>query len=332
MRPNAVLILVPLLFVLAGCSAAENRGAMANTSAASAPPSTTERAATAPQGGGASGQAAVQNVSLQQADASQGAPAAVERKIIRNADLSVETDNPPAAMRRVASIAEARGGFVVTSESRQQAGTDGGKAYEVITMEARVPAAQFDAALNDIRAVGSRVTAEKITGQDVTEEYIDLEARLRTQRALEAQLLDIMKQAHQVSDAITVQRELTNVRTEIEKIEGRRRFLENQSSLSTIKVTLTPPSPLVSTTGFFRSLRSAFGDGVDIAAAIVLVLIRVLLAMLPLAVFIGLPLFFLWRYLARRARRRAAYLREFQSQGPAVHPAQGHEPPPAAAP
>ena len=328
MRLTAILILVLTLFALSGCSAAENsaNSSSAPTSAAGG------RAATAPQGGAAADQAVMQNVSLQQADASQNAPVAVERKIIRNAELSLETDEPPKAMQRVASIAESHGGFVVTSESRQQAGTDGGKAYEIITMEARVPAAQFDAAMRDIRAVGSRVTAEKITGQDVTEEYIDLEARLRTQRALEAQLLDIMKQARQVSEAITVQRELANVRTEIERVEGRRRFLENQSSLSTIKVTLQPPSPLVSTTGFFRSARSAFGEGIDIAAAITLVLIRVVLAMLPLAVFFGLPLYFLWRYVARRARRRAAYLRELQSQAPEVRPAPAPGQPPVAAP
>lgn len=344
MRASANFILVLMLFALAGCSAAERGGSMGNANVASAPTSaagdraasapqayTMKQDATAPQGG--AGQAAVQNVSLQQADTSQNAPATVERKIIRNAEISLETDDPKKAMQRVASVAEARGGFVVTSESRQQAGADGGKAYEIITVEARVPATQFDAALNDIRAVGSRVTAEKITGQDVTEEFIDLEARLRTQRALESQLLDIMKQAHQVSDAITVERELTNVRTEIERIEGRRRFLENQSSLSTVKVTLQPPSPLVSTTGFFRSVRSAFGEGIDIAAAIVLVLIRVLLAMIPLAIFFGVPIYFLWRHLARRARRRAAYLREFQAQAPpGPPPAAPPAPPPPAPP
>src|SRR5207237_9369933 len=150
-----------------------------------------------------------------------------------------------------------------------------------------------------------RDDAEKNTGQQVTEEYIDLDARLGTQKALEDQLLDMMKSARGVPDAITVERELANVRTEIEKIEGRRRFLENQTSLSTISVTLQPPSPLVSTTGFFRSVGAAFGEGVDIAAAITLFLIRLLLAMLPLAVFFGVPFYFLWRYVARRARRRA---------------------------
>jgi hypothetical protein len=334
MKPNAIFILALMLLALAGCSAGSDNASMSNTSAASAPTSAakSERAAAAPQGGGAAGQAQMQNVSLQQADASQNAPVTVERKIIRNAELSLETDEPQKAMQRVASVAEARGGFVVASESRQEAGSEGGRAYEVITVEARVPAAQFDAALNDIRAAGSRVTAQKITGQDVTEEYIDLEARLRTQRALEAQLLDIMKQAHQVSDAITVERELTSVRTEIERIEGRRRFLENQASLSTIKVTLAPPSPLVSTTGFFRSLRSAVGDGIDVAAVITLFLIRAGLALLPVAVFVAL-FFLLVRYLLRRSRRRAAYMRELQTQGPAASPPPpGHEPPPAPAP
>jgi len=109
---------------------------------------------------------------------------------------------------------------------------------------------------------------------------------------------------------------LANVRTEIEKIEGRKRFLENQSSLSTINVTLQPPSPLVSTTGFFHCVASAFGDGIDIAATITLFLIRFVLALLPFAVIIGLPIFLLIRWLTRRARRRAAFLREVQMQQP----------------
>jgi hypothetical protein len=65
----------------------------------------------------------------------------------------------------------------------------------------------------------------KTTGQDVTEEYIDLEARLRSKKALEAQFLEIMKQAHKISDALEVQSQIADVRADIERIEGRRRFL-----------------------------------------------------------------------------------------------------------
>ena len=104
----------------------------------------------------------------------------------------------------------------------------------------------------------------------MTEEYIDLEARIRSKQALEAQFLEIMKQARSVSDALEVQRQLSEVRSEIERIEGRRRFLENQSSLSTITVTLQPSQPLVSTSGFFYKVKRAFGGGLDIAASITL--------------------------------------------------------------
>src|SRR6185295_6582072 len=102
---------------------------------------------------------------------------------------------------------------------------------------------------------------EKVSGQDVSEEYLDLEARIRSKKALETQFLEIMKQARKVSDALEVQGELADVRTEIERFEGRRRFLENQSTLSTITATLQMPAPLVvaTTTGFSHSIKEAFG-------------------------------------------------------------------------
>ncbi|MGI8566503.1 MAG: DUF4349 domain-containing protein [Pyrinomonadaceae bacterium] len=251
-------------------------------------------------------EAPVQNISLDQADASQNVAAVTQRKIIRNAALSIEIDAPTDGQRRIASIAEARGGFVVTSESRQQGGASSeSKPYEVVTIEVRVPAAEFDAVVSEIRAVGGRVKEEKITGQDVTEEYIDLEARLRTKKALEAQFIEIMKSARKVSDALEVQSEMAEVRTEIERLEGRRRFLENQSSLSTIKITLQPPAPLISanTSGFFHSLRQAFGEGLDVAAAITLGLIRVAIALIPVLLLILLPIALAVRLLRRRSRR-----------------------------
>jgi Tfp pilus assembly protein PilW len=311
MRTLKTFLLTLTLAAAAGCAGASRPSApLADTS-----PGTSTAAQSAPaQGGGEAsrGQLDMKTVSLERtedpaAPQQQGPNAApVERKIIRNATLTLEVEQPGKALQRIASLAESRGGFVVTSDSRQQTGDNGERAYEVITVELRVPAAQFDAALADIRAAGGSVTAQKITGKDVTEEYIDLEARLRTQRALESQLLEIMKRAQAVADAVSVQRELTNVRTEIERVEGRRRFLENQSSLSTISVTLQPPAPLIGTTGFFRSVGSAFGEGVDIAAAITLFFIRLLLALIPVIIFIGLPAYFLLRYLVRRVRSRPA--------------------------
>jgi hypothetical protein len=232
----------------------------------------------------------------------------VERKIIRDAEINIEVDSPTEGQRKLAAIAEAHGGFVVTSESRLQGGgASSAHPSEIVSVQMRVPATRFDAAIAEMRAIGKRVTAEKITGKDVTEEFIDLDARLRAQRALEAQFLEIMKRAGKVSDALEVHSQLAGVRTEIEQIEGRRRFLENQAALSTIKATLQPPAPLVSanTSGFLHGIREAFGDGVDIAAEIILGIIRFGIALLPVLLLIILPLALIWHFLLRpRFRRR----------------------------
>ena len=241
-------------------------------------------------------------VSLDEASAAQAATLAVDRKIIRNADLTIESDSPTEGLRKITSIAEGRGGFVVTSEFKQNDSSGQSKATQTVTVVARVPSSQFNGALEQIRAAGNRVIQEKVSGQDVSEEYLDLEARIRTKKALEAQFLEIMKQARKVSDALEVQSQLADVRTEIERFEGRRRFLENQSALSTITATLQMPMPLVAatTTGFGHSVKQSFGDAVDTAASIILFVIQAVIVLVPIGLLVGLPVWLVWRVLRRR--------------------------------
>jgi hypothetical protein len=243
-----------------------------------------------------------EDVSLNQADAANTASQAIERKIIRNANLTVEVTSPADNQRKITSIAELHQGFVVTSEATQRITEDKGKPEVTINLVVRVPAAQFNQVMEEIRAAAIRVIQEKITGQDVTEEFIDLEARIKNQKALEGQFLEIMKRAGKVEDALEVQRQLADVRTEIEKLEGRRRFLENQASLSTINITLQSPTQIVNAAGFWYSIRSAFSDGVDVAAAIVLFLIRFVIVLVPLLIFIVLPIGLVTRFVIKRVR------------------------------
>src|SRR5438067_674217 len=247
-----------------------------------------------------------QPVSLKDADAANTASQAFDRKIIRNAALTVEVTSPSDSQRKIVSIAESHQGFVVTSEATQRASEDRTKPEVTVNLVVRVSAAQFNQVMEEIRAVGARVIQEKVTGQDVTEEFMDLDARIKNQKALELQFLEIMKRAGKVDDALSVQRELAEVRTEIEKLEGRRRFLENQSSLSTINVTLQPPTQIVNATGCWYSVRSAFSDGVDVAANIVLFLIRAIIGLLPIMVLIVLPSALLLKLGLRVVRRRRA--------------------------
>lgn len=245
-----------------------------------------------------------ENVSLNQADAANTVSQAIERKIIRNATLTVEVTSPADNLRKITSIAESHQGFVVTSEATQSTADDKAKPEVKINLVVRVPAAQFNQVMEEIRASVTRVLQEKITGQDVTEEFIDLEARIKNQKALEAQFIEIMKRAGKVEDALEVQRQLADVRTEIEKLEGRKRFLENQASLSTITLTMQSPTQIVNAVGFWYSIRSAFADGVEVATAIIFFLIRAVIAVVPLLILIVLPLALIVRFVSRRVRRQ----------------------------
>jgi len=253
-------------------------------------------------GGGGAAAGPVTQVSLAQASAVQASTQAADRKIIRNADLTIETEAPSEGLRQITSIAEMNGGFVVTSDFKHNDGGPQTRPTQTVTVVARVPASQFARALDQIRSVGARVISEKISGQDVSEEYLDLEAHIRTKKALEAQFLEIMKQARKVSDALEVQSQLADVRTEIERLEGRRRFLENQSAMSTITISLQMPTPVVAVTtgGFSHSIKQAFGDAVDIAVSIVLTVIQAVIVLFPVVILIGLPGWLVFRVIRRR--------------------------------
>jgi len=248
------------------------------------------------------GRAKSEDTTLSQSAIVQASTMAADRKIIRNGDLTLETGSPTDGLRRITAVAESHGGFVVNSEFTQNPVAAGTKPSQTVTVIARVPATQFATALEEIRGAGERVISEKISGQDVSEEYLDLEARLRTKKALEAQFLEIMKQARKVQDALDVQSQLADVRTEIERLEGRRRFLENQAALSTITTTLQMPQPLVAaTTGSFgSSVKRTVGDAVDLAASIILFIIQTVIIIIPIGLFAGLPAWLIWRVLRRK--------------------------------
>ncbi|HEX8368977.1 MAG TPA: DUF4349 domain-containing protein [Pyrinomonadaceae bacterium] len=254
-------------------------------------------------GGGREESPLAQQVSLNQAENSQNQPVQIERKIIRHADLNLEANAPEESMAKITAIAESKGGFVV--ESQQSSSDVKATTRDVVTMTARVPAAKFNETLDEIRKTASRVIVENVKGEDVSEEFIDIEARLKTEKALEQQFLEIMKQAKSVEDALEVQRQLAEVRGEIEKVEGRKRFLENQSSLSTIKIRLqTPTAFSANSTGFSSQLGEAFGKGFDAALGFILGLVTFMTAILPFLLLVVLPLALVIRYFLKKQRKQ----------------------------
>lgn len=294
------LLVLPLALSLAGCGGGD-RAASSNTVSQL----NTAKYSNTGGGGGGGGREeepsapAETTTTLAQAEQTQTQNS---RRIIRNAELGLEAESPEDTQRRIAGIAESKNGFVV--ESNQSSSDARQATRDVVAMTIRVPADQFQSTLDEIRQAAGRVVTETVKGQDVTEEFIDIEAQMKAKKALEAQFMEIMKRASTVEDALDVQRQLADVRGEIERIEGRLRFLENQSALSTIKVRIQTPTAISSnTSGFSYRLTESFGDGLDIALNFVLGLVTLIIGLAPFALFIGLPGFLIGRRLWRRQRQ-----------------------------
>jgi hypothetical protein len=156
----------------------------------------------------------------------------MDRMIIANINLGLSVEDVLAASRSVESIAERYGGFVSNANVRNS-----DKAREG-TITVRVPHQRLTEALADLRGVGQKVIDESRGTEDVTEEYTDVESNLRNLRATETQLIGIMEKSTRIEDVLRVQREVTSIRGQIERLEGRRRALENRSDLATITMRL----------------------------------------------------------------------------------------------
>lgn len=155
-----------------------------------------------------------------------------QRMIIRNASIDVVVDNVLAAVDRIGTLAAQSGGYVVSSK------TFGQDKKLMGSISIRVPSETFDSAMKEIRGMAVKVNTESVSTQDVSQEYVDLQSRLRNLEATEQQLLKLMQQATTVADTLTVQQELSRVRGDIEQTKGRMQYLERSSSTSLISVSL----------------------------------------------------------------------------------------------
>jgi Domain of unknown function (DUF4349) len=296
---SPVIPLITLLVFSVSCSMADRSAA----TSAPAPQVQAEQvsASTAPA---TNYDSQSQKVSLTEIDKAEVTNEAADRRIIRNADITMEVDSTTDAQHRVTSIAESHGGFVVTSEAKQRENIDPSKRTLDIKLVVRIPADKFGPTLAQIKQLAGNLPESNVTGQDVTEDFIDLEARIKTQKALELQFLQIMKQADTVEDALQVQRQIAEVRTEIEKLEGRKRFLENRSSLSTITVNIRAPKMIaVNPSGVGHSLRDAVSDSLELASGMFVFFVSTVIVMMPVLIFVVLPSGLVLRYFVRRAKR-----------------------------
>jgi hypothetical protein len=155
-----------------------------------------------------------------------------DRHLIKNAVVTIETDDPEAAAATITNAATNAGGY--TGDLNESTDTLGRR---TITMNIRVPANRFDEVIVDLNAQG-KILHKQITTQDVTEEFVDTEARSRNLKASEERIIEHLGRAGTLDDILSVERELTRVRQQIESLDGRLRFLSDRVAFSTLNITL----------------------------------------------------------------------------------------------
>lgn len=224
------------------------------------------------------------------------APATItERKVVKTGNLSVQVGNVDETVARMRSVAGELGGMMSDSHLDQVIG--GSKSG---TVTVKVATDKFDEALTRLKALANVTLSEDVSGTDVTAQVIDLEARIHNQKAAEATLQTLFDRAVKISDVMEITDRLAAVRSEIESLEGQKRYLDSQTSLATITVFMTEDVQVKADQGFrpmqtlkasLLSLLQFFGDIVEGS-------IRFLIVGLPALVIDGLLLWAI--YLAVR--------------------------------
>lgn len=232
-----------------------------------------------------------------------------ERIVIKNASLSIIVEEPADSIENISNLAESMGGFVVNSYLYKTT-TSAGIEVPTGNITIRVPADALDEAIIQIKTevVDPEIDIlnEEVSGQDVTREVTDLESRLRNLQAAEEQLLEIMDTATDAEDVIQIFQELTEVREEIEVIQGQIQYYRESARLSAISVNLQAKEAVEPITigrwqpgvELQRALRALLEAGKFLVNA----LIWLVIFALPILAVIFLPIYLVVRFIKKRKK------------------------------
>ena len=232
----------------------------------------------------------------------------VEPLIVRNAYLDLVVRDTEAALDEINNVVDDLGGYVVQLSVSQYGGAKRG------SVQLRVPAEKLDEALDAFRGLATEVQSEDVSAQDVTDEYVDLQSRLRSKEATEAKLLEFLEEAEDTEAALSVYAQLERIQTDIEVFKGRMQYLEQSAAMSSVSISLTPDELAQPIELGGWNLGAAWRDAVEGLDAVFRFLVEDLLIRfgIPAAavlLVIALPivgLIFLIRFIVRRRKARKA--------------------------
>ncbi len=241
-----------------------------------------------------------------------------ERLVVKRAEMRISVADPAEAMRTVVQWAESMQGYVVNSN--QWNSTSDGQTYINASVMVRVPAERLDEMMQKVRDLAADpktgVLSETVTGEDVTAEYVDSQARLRNLKAAEAQLVELLDQAPDLEYTLDIFRELTEIRSQIEVLEGRIKYLEESAALSALSVEFVAEASLQPLQiGPWKPAgvaKEAIQTLVKVAQDVGTALIKFVIIWVPFLLPIGLIVYFVRKGAKKRKAARAAQAAQVQ--------------------
>lgn len=214
----------------------------------------------------------------------------IDKKIIKTGRVSFETDDMTKTHAWVTGLIKNNGGSI-SSDREDKYGQRNGQNLTV-----RVPVTKFDKLISEISAGVKKLESKEVTASDVTEEFIDVEARLNAKKALENRYLELLKQAKNLNEMLQIEKQLTDIRSEVESIEGRLKYLQNQVAYSTLDIYFYQEMPKTLFLG--SKLSSGFRNGWDN-------LLMFFVGLVNLWPFVLIGAGLIWFFVRRKRRKNA---------------------------
>lgn len=221
------------------------------------------------------------------------------RKVIYNASLQMEVKNLPDVQDKIRDLSSQMGGYIVDQRLYEDT-----KERQEGYLTVRVPQAQFQIFLSKVKLLGIKVENQSVSGQDVTEEYVDLQSRLKSKKLTEKRLTQFMNEAKDTKTLLEISNELSKVQEEIETLEGKIKYLDNQVDFSTVTINLAENKVVVpglenNQLNTWEKTKKQFMKSINFLVSFLSWLIVFMIGNLPVIVLLGLIgfiVFLIWKY------------------------------------
>ena len=248
-------------------------------------------------------------------------PAPQERKVIKNDQLSLVVKSPEKNMKDVIALAEKLGGYVVSSNLYQTTYGPNNVAVPQASVVVRVPADKLTDALDEIKKGAIEVQSENLTGQDVTDQYVDLQSRLSADQAAADQLTKIMQSAVKPEDVLSIFQQLQQIQSDIEVLKGQIKLIDESTSTSEISVTLIAEESVqpieIGGWKLQGTTRNAVQSLINFTQGFVQFLIQLVLFFIPALILIALLIyvfFIVGRAIYRRFKKSKVVVEEKEEE------------------